>query len=161
MKRRLAVLILVLVPWLGFADLQIGPIAAYASTLTSTTQASPSSVNFPLGLEARYKFLYLFQYAVTAFFAVDPNPYVVFLTDIGITVDIDRFTLSGGIGPDFSYGMTSTPSPESSLINFKFSADMNLGPVTVGIVFYDPVSVLSQLRTNLPWVGITALFTVF
>jgi hypothetical protein len=160
-KRSLAVAILVLVPLLGFADLQVGPTAMFAGTLESATQPSPSAVNFPFGVEARYKFLYLFQYTVTALFCADPDPSFVILTDLGITVRLDRFTLSGGIGPDFAYSTTSAAPADSSLINFKLSVDYDLGPLTVGIVAYDPVSALSQLRTNLPWFGLTAMFTLF
>jgi hypothetical protein len=160
-KKGLAVLLLVLAPALGFADLQIGPSLLYAPSVSSTTLASPSIVNLPFGVEARYRFLHVFQFSTTMLLCADTAPYLIFLTDLGFTVDIDRFTIGGAIGPDFFLGLTGSRAPESSVINFRLTGDMSFGPVTVGIVLSDPVSTLSELKTSFPWIGITVLYTLY
>lgn len=161
MKRILALVILVLIPALGFAQLQVGPGAAFAPTLVSTSQSFPSAVNFPFGIEARFRFLYAFQVSATTLFSVDSSPFGMILTDIGASVDLPPFTVSGGIGPDFLLGTTSSSGTASSKINFKASTEWNFGSFSIGIVAFDPVSSLSQLRTNIPWFGLTALYTLF
>lgn len=161
MKRKLIVLALALIPSIGFAQLQVGTLAAFAPTLVSTNQSFPSGVNFPFGIEARFKFLFAFQLAATTVLCVDTSPYGMILTDIGATVDLPPFTLSAGAGPNLLLGTASGSGAASSLINFKLSADWNLGSLSVGFVVFDPVGSLSQLRTNIPWFGLTALFALF
>ena len=133
----------------------------YAPSVTSTTLPSPSAVNVPFGFEARYKFLYCFQFSVATFFVADTEPYLMFLTDLGFTVDLKPFTIGGAFGPDFFQGFTATRAPESSVLNFRLTADMSFGAWSLGIVVADPITTLSQLKTNIPWVGLTALYTVF
>ncbi|HEY9594874.1 MAG TPA: hypothetical protein VHE79_10375, partial [Spirochaetia bacterium] len=81
--------------------------------------------------------------------------------DLGLTVDLAPFTIGGAIGPDFFQGFTATKAPESSVLNFRLTADWNLGAWSFGIVITDPITTLSQLKTNFPWVGLTALYKVF
>ena len=158
MRKGLAVLLLVFAPALAFADLQVGPSILYAPPLTSTTLGSPSIVNVPFGFEVRTRFLTVLQFSTMTVICADTAPYLIFLTDLGFTVSIPPFVFGGALGPDFFLGLTGTRAPESSLLNFRLTLDYDLGPCTVGLVVTDPVTTLSQLKTQLPWFGVTVLF---
>jgi hypothetical protein len=162
MKKTIAVLLLVLAPTLASADLQVGAAGLYAGTLFGhggTTSGSPT--NIPFGIEARWKLLYYFQLGMTGLYLSGASPSIAILTDIGFTLDFPPITIGAGIGPDISIGLGGARNPATTKINFKASGEVNFGRFSLGLVAFDPVSTLSELRHNWPWMGITALVTLF
>ncbi len=165
--KKLAVVLIVSIAALAiapvpvFADFQLGAVGLYAGTPfgMSTSAGAPSVV--PFGVEARWKFLYFFQLGVSGLFLSGTSPSLSFLTDAGLVVDVAPFTFGAGVGPDFSIGLGGAGSPATTILNFKAFGEINIGSFAVGVVAFDPVSALGDLRRNWPWFGVSAVVTLF
>ena len=161
MKRMLAVLLLVVAPLAVFADFQVGVTALYAGTPFGLSTSAGTDSPVPFGVEARWKFLYVFQLGLDGLILTGPSPALTLLTDAGIVVDLPPFTVGGGIGPDFTIALGGEGNPATTLINFKAFGEFNFDIFAVGLVIFEPVSALGELRHNWPWVGISGLVTLF
>jgi hypothetical protein len=161
MRKIIAILLLALAPMCAFADFQVGGAVLYAGTPFGLATSSGSSSIVPFGVEARWKFLYVFQIGLSGLILPGSSPSATFLTDVGVVVDLPPFTLGCGLGPDFSIGLGGDGSPATTLVNFKAFGEINFGIVAIGLVAFDPVSALSELRRNWPWIGVTAIVTLF
>ena len=137
------------------------PISSSCTVGLYAPASASAPANVPFGVEARWKFLYAFQVGVSGLYLSGASPSLAVFTDIGATVDLPPFTIGGAIGPDFSIGLGGAGTPATTKVNFKVSGEFNFGSFSVGLVAFDPVSTLSELRQNWPWVGITFFVTLF
>jgi hypothetical protein len=160
MKKLVAVLLIATAPAFVFADFQIGAAGLYAGAPFGLV-SSAGDASVPFGVEARWKFLYFFQLGLTGLLLPGTSPSLAFLTDAGLVVDIAPLTFGFGLGPDFSIGIGGAGAPAATKLNFKASGEINFGIFAVGLVAFDPISSLSELRRNWPWFGVTALVTLF
>jgi hypothetical protein len=169
MKKALAAialaLVLALTPASSYADFQLGVAGMYNGDLSAL---GTQSLNITWGMEARFKFLSVFQVGLTGLYylpsVVGGSSYILALSDAGLSVDILFFRFGAGIGPDFSIPMSGPSTPSTSNANLKLSGDINLGPVSLGVVAFYPVMSfwdLQNVTRMTPWVGLTALLKLF
>ena len=167
MKRALLVLLIALAPVLSWADFQLGGIGLYNGNVAALG-STPVSNDFTFGLETRLKFLSVLQVGLTGLYYLPSSPaspsYIQALTDVGLSLDIFILRLGAGIGPVFFIPMSGPAVSASSVANLKLSADINIGPVSVGVAAFYPVQSIGDLQnipTMTPWVGLTALIRLF
>ena len=168
MKRTLCILLIALAPVLTWADFQLGGIGLYNGNVAALGSGSISANDFSFGLETRFKFLSVLQVGLTGLYYLPSSPttpsYIEALTDAGLSVDIFVLRLGAGIGPVFFIPMSGPAVAASSVANLKLSADINIGPVSIGVAAFYPVQSIWDLRnvpSMTPWVGITALIRLF
>ncbi len=154
MKKLLVLLVVILVPMMAFADFQIGPTALYNLRIANPGGVDYSKISiddFTFGADARLNISILqgSAYALLTLGSVDtsgatpvyvPTTVDLFL-DIGICLDILMFRFGAGIGPNFGIAFPDPADPNKSDVfdagaNVKFSADVMLGSIAVGLVYF-------------------------
>lgn len=168
MKKTLCILLIALAPAVTWADFQLGGIGLYNGNVASIGSGSFSMNDFTLGMETRFKFLSVFQVGLTGLYSMASSPaapsYIQALTDAGLSVDIFILRLGAGIGPVFFIPMSGPAVAATSVVNVKLSADINVGPVSIGVAAFYPAQSIWDLQSfpaMTPWVGITALIRLF
>jgi hypothetical protein len=154
MKKLLVLMILVLVPMVTFADFQIGPTALYNMRFTNPEQVDTSTLSlddFTFGADARLNVSILqgSAYALLTLGSVDnstaipkyvPTTVDLFF-DVGVCLDIMFFRFGAGIGPNFAILFPDPLDTTNTDIfgvgaNVKFSADVMLGSIAIGLVYF-------------------------
>jgi len=158
-------LVLTSIPEASYADFQLGAVAMYNGDLW-TLGTRPLDIAW--GMETRFKFLSVIQAGLTGLYYIPSvmggSTYILALTDIGLSLDVFFLRIGAGIGPDFVIPMAGPPVSSSSYANLKLSGDINIGPVSLGIVaFYPVMSVwdLQYISSMKPWLGLTAMIRLF
>ncbi len=165
MKKLLVLLVLVAIPVLAFADLQLGGVAMYKGGFPPST---PITVNdFTFGAEARVR-LGLLQGAASLLYypSAVPPASIVALTDIGLNLNLGIADFGAGIGPNFAFPINSVGSAMRAGLNLKLAGEVNLGRISLGAVGYYYLDSLKDLSLGLfkvakPWLGLTALVKLF
>ncbi|MGA2640760.1 MAG: hypothetical protein ABSG21_07630 [Spirochaetia bacterium] len=165
MKRLLLVLIIALLPALAFADLQIGAVGIYNGNITAVASSPQSTNNFTFGGEARLK-IWIIQGGLTAlYYPSSSGNQIVALTDIGVSLDVLFLRFGAGIGPDFAFPVSgSAPQPSNVGMNLKFSGEIKLGGLSLGLVgfyYFDSLSNIGNVFGNLPSIGATIMIRLF
>ena len=169
MKKALAAIALsltfALTPALSYADFQLGGVGMYDGDIGGLF-TQPLDITW--GMEARFKFLSVFQVGLTGLYylptAANGSSYILALADAGLSVDIFFFRFGAGMGPDFFIPMSGPGVSSTSAANLKLSGDINIGPVSIGVVaFYPVMSIwdLQHVTSMKPWVGLTAMLKLF
>jgi hypothetical protein len=169
MKKALAAIAVALVLSLtstsSYADFQLGVAGMYNGDISAL---GTQSLNITWGMETRFKFLKVFQVGLTGLYylpsTVGGSSYILALSDVGLSVDVFFFRFGAGVGPDFSIPMSGPSTPSTSNANLKLSGDINIGPVSLGVVAFYPVMSfwdLQNVTRMAPWVGLTALLKLF
>jgi len=165
MKKALAVIVLALAPALSYAELQLGAAGLYNGDIAGL---GSQQFDMTYGLEARFKFFSVVQIGLTALYyypsTVAGPSYIQTLADVGISIDIFFLRFGAGIGPDFFIPMSGPSVSATSAANLKFSGDVNIGPVALGIVAFYPVQSvwdLPRFTSMKPWVGLAILVKLF
>jgi hypothetical protein len=158
-------LVLSLIPLPSYADFQLGAVGMYNGDL-GTLGTSPLDVTW--GIETRFKFLSICQVGLTGLYyipsAIGGSTYILALTDVGLSFDIFFLRIGAGLGPDFLIPMAGPTVAPSSNANLKLSGDINIGPVSIGVVaFYPVMSIwdLQNVTSMKPWLGLTAMIRLF
>jgi len=174
MKRLLIFLLVLALPVFAFAnDFQLGGIGMYTGTIDQLKAKDVQLDDFTFGAEARLK-LSLFQAGASLlYYPASPvallPPYLVALTDVGVSVDLSLLRLGIGLGPNFSIalGPEGAGDPANLGLNMKLSADVNIGNLSVGLVGFYYFESFNDLKnigdkfSQLPWLGLTAMVKVF
>jgi len=174
MKKLLVLFLVLALPIFAFAsDFQLGAVGMYTGTIEQLKAKDVQLDDFTFGAEARLK-LSFFQVGTSLLYYpanVDMllPPYLVALTDVGLSVDLSLLRLGVGLGPNFSIalGPEGAGQPASFGLNMKLVADVNVGNISVGLVGFYYFESFNDLKNvgdkfkSLPWFGITALVKVF
>jgi hypothetical protein len=169
MKRALGVLLAVLLPVLAHAEFQLGAVGVYMHDPASILIAPVSVGDFAPGGEARVK-LGILQGAGTFVIYPGANEGLALglFADVGLSVDVLFLRVGAAAGPTIEFPLGNAQAgPMESGWNLKLSADVNLGPVSVGLVGFYLLSDLADfghlgdILSGPPWVGLTVLFKVF
>jgi hypothetical protein len=168
MKKALFILVIALAPVLAHADFQLGGTALYNGDITTLGSQPITGADFTYGMESRLKFLSVFQLGLTGLYyaseSVGGSSYILALTDIGLSIDIFFLRFGAGIGPNILIPMSGPSVSATSTANLKLSGDINIGPVSVGVVAFYPVQSIWDLEnftSMTPWVGLTAMIRLF
>ena len=178
MQKALLLIFLVALPFMAFAEFQIGPTALYnvmfaADPETSVGVYSEAMDNglslddFTLGVDTRLK-LGLFQGCAMGLVSPGldglPTEIEVYL-DVGIAIDILMLRLGIGIGPNLIVALgEDITDPVFLGGNVKLSADIMLGGIAVSINYLMYMADFSKesfdyLKNNLEGnIGISVLF---
>lgn len=173
MKKLFVLLLVVALPVAVFADLQVGAVGMYNGGIDKIRAKTVGVDDFTFGAEARLK-LGIFQAAVTGLYypmdaAVMRPPAIVAVTDVGLAFDVLFLRLGAGIGPNFAIpiGEDGAGEPAKLGANIKLTTDFRLGNLSLGLVgfyylesFRDLANV-KDIFSDLPWLGITAMFKIF
>jgi hypothetical protein len=174
MKRLLVLFLVLALPIFAFAnDFQLGAIGMYTGTMEQLQAKDVQFDDFTFGAEARLKFSLFQAGASLLYYPASPvallPPYLVALTDVGISVDLSLLRMGIGLGPNFSIalGPEGAGEPANLGLNLKLSADVNVGNLSVGLVGFYYFESFSDLKNigdkfkELPWLGLTALVKIF
>jgi hypothetical protein len=183
MKRLIVLLVFILVPLAAFADLQLGPTALYNFTVSDPNKVDLSGISlsdFTFGLDSRLNVsivqgsAYLLvtpgsinEEAKTKVDIYTPTKVDVFL-DIGLCLDILMFRLSAGIGPNFAININYPVSNDEPDVfgvggNIKLAADLMLGGISVGLVYFMDTNFTKEGATEAlqKWDGRIGLSVLF
>jgi hypothetical protein len=172
--KKLFVLLLVAValPVAVFADLQLGVVGMYNGGIDQIKAKTVGVNDFTFGAEARLK-LGIFQGAVTGLYYPEVDMVrpaaIVAATDVGLAFDVLFLRLGAGIGPNFAIpvGDSGAGDPAKFGANIKLTTDFRLGNLSLGLVgFYylesfKDLKNVKEIFSDLPWLGITAMFKLF
>jgi hypothetical protein len=168
MKKALAILVFALAPALMYAEFQLGGTGMYDGDVTALGSQQITAGDFAYGLETRFKFLSVLQLGLTGMYYmpsfVGGSSYILALTDVGLSIDLFFLRFGAGIGPDFFIPMSGPAVTATSAANLKFSGDINIGSVAIGVIGFYPVQSIWDLQnvTRMkPWVGLTAMIRLF
>jgi hypothetical protein len=176
MRKTLLLLVLIALPCMAFAELQIGPTALF-NVIFSPDEARSvglyakekgvSLADFTLGVDTRLK-LGLFQGCAMALFSPgseDMPTEIELYLDAGIAIDILLLRLGIGVGPNLIVALgKELTKPVFVGGNVKISADIMLGGIAVSInyLMYLPdfsKESLKYLANNLEGnIGVSVLF---
>jgi hypothetical protein len=151
----------------AYADFQLGGIGLYNGDITTIGSSAISSSDFTFGLESRFTFLSVLQFGVTGLYylpSAEQPSYIQALTDLGLSVKILFLRLGAGVGPDFFIPMSGLSVEATSLANLKLSADIEIGPVSLGVTAFYPVQSLGDFQNiphMSPWLGAALLIRLF
>jgi len=150
------------------ADFQLGGIALYNGDVTKIGSTPLSSADFSFGLESRFLFFNVIQIGLTGLYYLPASPdqpsYILTLADVGLSAKILILRLGAGVGPDFFIPMSGPAVEATSIANLKLSADIELGPVSLGVTAFYPVQSLGDFRnipSMTPWFGVALLVRLF
>jgi hypothetical protein len=169
MKKALAVFAVALVfssiSLPSYADFQLGAVGMYNGDLGAL---GTRPLDMTWGMETRFKFLSVCQVGLTGLYyipsAIGGSIYILALTDVGLSFDVFFLRIGAGIGPDFIIPMAGPTVASSSNANLKLSGDIDIGPVSIGVVaFYPVMSIwdLQNVTSMKPWLGLTAMIRLF
>jgi hypothetical protein len=152
MKKLIIILLILMIPIAAFADFRLGPTAYYNFPLIQDSQFQPPALDgldaadFSFGADFRLK-LWIFHFQGMALFTPgvkDASDAVVLPAstdlhvDAGLAFDLLFLRLGLGVGPSwaFFFGDADTVSAPTSMgMNGKATADILLGPVSIGISY--------------------------
>jgi len=171
MKKAILILMILIIPAALFADVRVGPTAYYNFPLLQDEQYHPPELegvdlsDFTFGADFRVK-LFIFNLQATALFTPGASAGTFTLPasadlylDGGLAFDLAILRLGVGVGPNFTFffGDADTISnPTSMGMNLKATADLLLGPVSLGLSYLtqldfdakDPATFLSADKTQ-------------
>jgi hypothetical protein len=176
MRKTLLLLVLIVLPFMAFAELQIGPTALY-NVIFSPDEARSVGLyareegvalaDLTFGLDTRLK-MGLFQGCAMALFspgAEDIPTEIELYLDAGIAIDILLLRLGIGAGPNLIVALgENLEKPVFVGGNVKISADVMLGGIAVSVnyLMYLPdfsSESLEYLSNNLEGnIGVSVLF---
>lgn len=171
MKKLFVLLLVVALPVVAFADFQLGAVGMYNGGIDQLKAKTVGVDDFTFGAEARLK-LGIFQGAVTGLYypmnedAMRP-PAIVAVTDVGLAFDLLFLRLGAGIGPNFAIPIGEDNDVAKLGANIKLTTDFRLGNLSLGLVgFYylesfKDLANVKEIFSDLPWLGITAMFKIF
>jgi hypothetical protein len=175
MKKLLVLLVLVLIPLMSFADLQLGPTAFYNMLITNPGKIDTSKLSisdFTFGADARLNLGIIQGSAYALLTPGDTSPthltptVVNLMLDIGICLDILFVRLSAGIGPDFMLNFADyagKPQVFEMGANAKIGAELMLGGISLGLTYFvdvnltEPSSVVSAFSQWNGHLGLSVL----
>lgn len=171
MKRIVILLLVVVLPAMAFAELQLGGVGMYKGTIDDIRNRTVGLDDFTFGGEARLK-LGIFEGAVTGLYygenvALSRPAAIVAATDVGLAFDVLFLRLGAGLGPNFAIPLGGAGDPARLGANLKLHTDFRLGNLSIGLVgFYVLESFadlghIGQIFSELPWLGVTAMFKIF
>lgn len=172
MKKLFVLLLVVAIPVAVFADMQLGVVGMYNGGIDALQAKTVGVDDFTFGAEARLK-LGIFQGSVTGLYypevALVRPAAIVAATDVGLAFDILFLRLGAGIGPNFAIpvGDSGAGEPAKFGANIKLTTDFRLGSLSLGLVGFYYLESFADLKnvgeifTDLPWLGITAMFKLF
>jgi hypothetical protein len=154
-----------LTPPVAHAEFQLGAVGMYNGDIMAL---GTQPLDMTWGMESRLKFLNVFQIGLTGLYyppsVVGGSSYILALTDAGLSVDIFFLRFGVGIGPNFLIPMSGPSVSVTSNANLKLSGDINIGPVSLGVVAFYPVMSIWDLQGIAgmkPWLGLTAMIKLF
>ncbi len=171
MKRIVILLLVIVLPAMAFAELQLGAVGMYKGTIDDIRNRTVGFDDFTFGGEARLK-LGIFEGAVTGLYygentALAQPAKIVAATDVGLAFDILFLRLGAGLGPNFAFPLGGAGDPAKVGANLKLHTDFRLGNLSLGLVgFYylesfADLAHIGAIFQELPWLGITAMFKIF
>jgi hypothetical protein len=167
MKKIIVLLVLLMVPVLAFAQLWVGGVGMYESTLDNLKAGNVSASDFTYGLEGRLS-LGVFQGGLTALYFPGYIPewdMAAIMADAGLSVNLLFVRVGLGAGPNYLMYLDST-SPSDAMpfgVNLKASADIEFGYMSVGLVGYYLFNNFKELlkadySSAVPYLGVSVLF---
>jgi hypothetical protein len=140
MKRALlAALVLVLLPAMAaFADFGIGGAAFFNSPYLLGQEVNKSDLNVDqvtFGGDMRLKLSILQGEALALYATGDGVQSLNIYLDAGLALDILLLRISAGVGPNFVFNIDEKDKPVQTGLNGKLSADVKLGPISVGLSY--------------------------
>jgi len=177
MKKWLFVLVIVAaMPILAFADLKVGVVGMYnGDPMLIEYEPDLGPEDFTYGLDARLN-IGLIEGSLAAMFFSGYDYYdeygyyyetpdsLYMLTDVGVTLKFLFFRFGAGIGPNFFMMLDDGTDPFRVGVNMKVHADIELGKLSLGLVFFYIAQEFEQLKyfeEMIPTVGLTALYKLF
>jgi hypothetical protein len=147
MKRIIVLVALCALPFMAFADLQIGPALSYEAPLKGISSDPSPLDHLKFGAEARLKF-WLFQAGTAVYYWPAAGAYGAELNivpDIGVSLDLLFLRFGAGVGYDYWLSLENRYEPGIDGYNLKLSIDFELGRLSLGLVGYYWLDTLGEI----------------
>ena len=160
-KLVLVLCVLAILPVAAFAEWGFGGAAFYKSPVLLGQPIDTSNVNvtqFSFGGDLRLKLAWFQAEGLLLYSAGDAQSLSMYL-DAGLALDVAILRLSIGAGPTLcdNFGQSS---PMQAGLNAKVSADLKLGPISVGASYIMALNLANgvNVQTSTGLLGVQLLF---